>query len=83
MRLIAKAMPTYDRDQPPVGRPCDSAEQSNIQTKPSMKGKVKTIPSPRRCTASRWSALRQWPTNQYSKKGDPHIRYLFSRLIIG
>src|ERR1039457_122873 len=41
-----------------------------------MKGKTKTIPARGAASASRWSALARWHTNQHSKKGDPHIRYV-------
>src|ERR1039458_9435575 len=41
-----------------------------------MKGKTKTIPARGAVSASRWSALARWHTNQHSKKGDPHIRYV-------
>src|ERR1017187_2198309 len=56
-----------------------TAERSGIQTKTFHERKNQNHPSPRRSPASRWSALRQWHTNQYSKKADPHIRYRFPR----
>src|ERR1022692_1463504 len=51
------------------------AERSGIKIKTFHERKNQNHPSPRRSPASRWSALRRWHTNQYSKKGDPHIRY--------
>jgi hypothetical protein len=55
MSLLARAMPTYDREQPPVGRVRESAEKSDIQTKTFHERKSQNHPQPEALYASRWS----------------------------
>src|ERR1035441_4139552 len=59
MRRITRATSACEGAQPPVGRPCGTTESSGIKTqKPSNEKENQNHPSPRRCPASRWSALR-------------------------